>query len=157
MMFLNRCKKKSGKTYSEDMQVVTGNAACSIAMRNALFKVVPQAIIKKVMEKAKKVSLGEATSLEESRMKMMDYFSKIGVDQQHLFDYLSVTKIDEIDIDMVVELRGLATAIKEGTTTVQETFFPKPATEGVKEEVKPSDDLFGGEKNDEPEKKGAKK
>lgn len=152
-----RITDKSGKTYSEDMQVVTGNAACSIAMRNALFKVVPQAIIKKVMEKAKKVSLGEATSLEESRMKMMDYFSKIGVDQQHLFDYLSVTKIDEIDIDMVVELRGLATAIKEGTTTVQETFFPKPATEGVKEEVKPADDLFGGEKNDEPEKKGAKK
>ena len=32
---------KYGKTYSEDMQVVTGNAAAAIAFRNAIFKVVP--------------------------------------------------------------------------------------------------------------------
>lgn len=152
-----RITDKNGKTFSDDMQVVTGNAACAIAMRNALFKVVPMALVKKVIAKAKQVSLGQATSLEESRKKMLDYFQKIGVDQQHIFDYLSVEKIDEIDIDMVVELRGLATAIKEGTTTVQETFFPKPATEGVKEEVKPADDLFSEQNNEEPEKKGAKK
>lgn len=153
-----RITDKSGKTYSEDMQVVTGNAACSIAMRNALFKVVPQAIIKKIMAKAKEVSIGKATSLEDSRKKMLDYFQKIGVDQQHIFDYLSVTKIEEIDIDMVVELRGLATAIKEGTTTVQDTFFPKPGTIETKEEVKPSDDLFAENKEEGKEpKKEAKK
>lgn len=149
-----RITDKYGKTYSEDMQVVTGNAACSIAMRNALFKVVPQALIKKVMAKAKKVSLGEATSLEETRAKLIDYFQKIGVDQQHLFDYLSVEKIDEITVDMVVELRGLANAIKEGATDVQSTFFPKPATaEVTQEEVKPQQDLFGDK---EPEKKSKK-
>ena len=154
-----RITDKYGKTYSDDMQVVTGNAACAIAMRNALFKVVPSALIKKVMQKAKKVSLGEATSLEESRKKMLDYFQKIGADQQHIFDYLSVTKIDEIDIDMVVELRGLANAIKEGTTTVQETFFPKPAAEPTSEDVDPSKGLFGDDVNvkKEDKKNGAKK
>lgn len=139
-----RITGKDGRTFSDDMQVVTGNAACAIAMRNALFKVVPMALVNKVIAKAKKVSLGEATSLEESRKKMIDYFGKIGVDQQHLFDYLSVEKVDEINTDMVVELRGLATAINEGTTTVQETFFPKPAAgDANKEDVKPSEDLFG--------------
>lgn len=152
-----RITDKNGKTYSEDMQVVTGNAACSIAMRNALFKVVPQALIKKVMDKAKQVSLGNATSLEETRMKMMDYFQKIGVDQQHIFDYFSVAKIEEIDVDMVVELRGLATAIKDGTTTVQETFFPKPGTIETKEEVKPADDLFAENKEEKKPKKEDKK
>lgn len=147
-----RITGKDGRTFSDDMQVVTGNAACAIAMRNALFKVVPMALVKKVITKAKKVSLGEATSLEESRKKMLDYFQKIGVDQQHIFDYLSVTKIDEIDTDMVVELRGLATAIKEGTTTAQETFFPKASVEVAKEDVDPSKDLFGND-NKEPEKK----
>jgi len=147
-----RITGKDGRTFSDDMQVVTGNAACAIAMRNALFKVVPMALVKKVITKAKKVSLGEATSLEESRKKMLDYFQKIGVDQQHIFDYLSVTKIDEIDTDMVVELRGLATAIKEGTTTAQETFFPKASVEVTKEDVDPSKDLFGND-NKEPEKK----
>lgn len=151
-----RITGKDGRTFSDDMQVVTGNAACSIAMRNALFKVVPMALVKKVINKAKQVSIGQATSLEETRMKMLDYFQKIGVDQQHIFDYLSVEKIEEIDTDMCVELRGLATAIKEGSTTVNETFFPKPATDGVKEEVKPSGDLFGNS-DDKKEKKESKK
>lgn len=141
-----RITGKDGRTFSEDMQVLTGNAACAIAMRNALFKVVPMALVKKVIDKAKQVSLGKATSLEETRTKMLDFFQKAGVDKQHIFDYLSVTKFEEIDTDMVVELRGLATAIKEGTTTVHETFFPKIGAiapqEAVAEEVKPSDDLF---------------
>lgn len=154
-----RITDKYGKTYSEDMQVMTGNAACAIAMRNALFKVVPAALIKKVIGKAKKVSLGESMSLEESRTKMLDYFKKIGVDEKYLFDYLSIEKVDEINSDMVVELRGLANAIKEGTTTVHETFFSKPAGESTTEEVDPSKGLFGNGngKDEEKKPKGNKK
>lgn len=149
-----RITDKNGKTYSEDMQVVTGNAACAIAMRNALFKVVPAALVKKVMAKAKLVSIGKANSLEESRQKMLDYFKKLGVEDKNIFDYLSISKVEEIDTDMLVELRGLANAIKEGTTTVQETFFPKVAEVGT-EEVDPSKDLFGNTPKEE--KKGEKK
>lgn len=148
-----RITDKYGRTYSEDMQVVTGNAACAIAMRNALFKVVPAALVKKVMEKAKLVSIGKANSLEESRQKMLDYFKKLGVEDKNIFDYLSISKVEEIDTDMLVDLRGLANAIKEGTTTVQETFFPKVA-EAATEEVDPSKDLFGDTPKD---KKGEKK
>ena len=146
---------KNGHTYSDDMQVVTGNAACAIAMRNAVMKVVPSAFIKKVLTKVKKVSLGQSMTLESSRQNMMQYYAKIGVDEKHILDYLSVSKVDEIDTDMVVELRGLANAIKEGTTTIQETFFPKKTTpvEETKEEVDPSNDLFGGEKEGKAEKK----
>jgi hypothetical protein len=36
--------------------------------------------------------------------------------------------MEEITADMIMNLRGIATAIKEGTTTVQETFV-KPAEE----------------------------
>lgn len=117
-----RITDKYGKTFSEDMQVVTGNAACAIAMRNALFKVIPYALIKKMIDKAKKVSLGESMTLENSRTKMLEYFKTIGVDEKQVMDYLSVSKVDEINIDMVVELRGLATAIKEGTITAKEAF-----------------------------------
>lgn len=120
-----RITDKTGKTYNDDMQIMTGNAACAIALRNAVFKVVPAALIKKAIDKAKKVSLGESMTLETSRAKMMQYFKTIGVDEKQIFDYLSVEKIDEIDIDMVVELRGLATALKEGTTTLKEAFEPK--------------------------------
>lgn len=120
-----RITGKDGKTFSEDMQVVTGNAACAIAMRNALFKVVPTALIKKVIDKAKKVSLGKSMTLEQSRQKMLAYYNTIGVEEKQILDYLSIEKIDEIDTDMVIELRGLANAIKEGTTSVKEAFEPK--------------------------------
>lgn len=130
-----RIVDSKGKTYSEDMQVITGNAACAIAMRNALFKVVPSSLIKKVIEKAKKVSIGESLTLEVTRDKMLEYFKTIGVEEKQIFDYLSIQKKDELTIDMVVELRGLANAIKEGTTTIQETFSPK-VDEKKQKEVK---------------------
>lgn len=120
-----RITDRNGHTFSEDMQVVTGNAACAIAMRNALFKVVPAALVKKVIDKAKKVSLGESMTLETSRAKMLQYFKTIGVEEKQILDYLSIEKVDEINIDMVIELRGLANAIKEGTTTAKEAFEPK--------------------------------
>lgn len=46
-----RITDKHGRTYSEDMQVVTGNAASAIAFRNAVLKVVPKAVTKKVIAK----------------------------------------------------------------------------------------------------------
>lgn len=124
-------------------------------MRNAVMKVVPSALIKKVLDKAKDVSLGKSLTLEQRRKNLMDYYQKVGVDEQHILDYLSISKIDEIDTDMLVELRGLANAIKEGTTTVQETFFPKPAVEPTTEEVDPNADLFGDA--DKKQKKEEKK
>jgi len=120
-----RITDKNGKTYSEDMQVMTGNAACAIALRNAIFKVVPGALVKKVIDKAKQVSIGQSMTLEQTRQTMIEYFEKIGVTSKQILDYLSVGKIEEIDIDMVVELRGLANAIADGTTTKEEAFAPK--------------------------------
>lgn len=148
-----RITDKYGKTFSDDMQVVTGNAACAIAMRNAVMKVVPSALIKKVMGKVKQVSLGESLTLEQQRANMLAYYQKIGVEQQVLFDYLSISKAEEINTDMLIELRGTATAIKEGTTTVQETFFPKPETPINTEVVDPEKDLFGDSKKKKEDKK----
>ncbi len=148
-----RITDKNGHTFSEDMQVVTGNAACAIAMRNALFKVVPAALVKKVIDKAKKVSLGESMTLETSRAKMLQYFKTIGVEEKQILDYLSIEKVDEINIDMVIELRGLANAIKEGTTTAKEAFEPKVDAQKAQETA----DKFADWANDEAPKKGGKK
>lgn len=123
-----RITNKKGETFSEDMQVVTGNAACAIAFRNAVLKVVPKAITKKVIGRVKEVALGQAIDLETSRQNIIQYFAKLGVTEEQLFDYLGIKKITEIDTEMVFELRATANAIKEGTTTVQETFV-KPMEE----------------------------
>jgi hypothetical protein len=123
-----RITDKNGKTFSEDMQVMTGNAACAIAFRNAVLKVVPKAITKNIIGRVKEVALGQAIDLETSRQNIIQYFAKLGVSEQQLYDYLGIKKMEEIDTEMVYELRATANAIKEGTTTVQETFI-KPADE----------------------------
>lgn len=53
---------------------------------------------------------------------MLDYYAKIGVTQQQIFEYLEIKSLAEIDKEKVFELRALANAIKEGTTSVAETF-----------------------------------
>ena len=131
-----RITDSKGKTYNEDMQVMTGNAAAAIAMRNALFKVVPMALIKKVIAKAKQVSLGKSLSLEQRRDSMLTYFAKIGVDKATVLEYLSVSKVEEINTDMIIEMAGLCNAIKEGITTVQEAFGKKEVYDDLVEEKK---------------------
>ena len=134
-----RITDKYGKTYSEDMQVVTGNAASAIAFRNAVLKVVPKAVTKRVIEGVKQVALGQSLDLETSRQKMLEYFAKLGVTKEMILDYLNLKKVEEIDKEAVFELRATANAIKEGTTTVQETFVKaaseKRQTENARKKV----------------------
>lgn len=118
-----RITDRSGRTYSEDMQVVTGNAAAAIAFRNAVLAVIPKAVTKKVINEVKRVALGQSIDLEQSRQNLILYFNKIGVTKEQLFYYLDIKTVDEIDKQMIFELRATANAIKEGTTSVEETFI----------------------------------
>ena len=123
---------KKGYTFSEDMQVVTGNAACSIALRNAVLTVIPKAVTKRIINDVKQVALGQSIDLEQSRQNVIQYFAKLGVKQDQLFLYLGVKSAQEIDKQKIFELRATANAIKEGTTTVEECFV-KPALEAKKQ------------------------
>lgn len=123
-----RITNKYGKTFSDDMQVVTGNAAASIAFRNAVLAVVPKAVTKKIIANVKQVAIGQAIDLETGRQNAILNYTKAGVNEQMLFEYLGISKKEQIDKEMLFELKALWNAIKEGTTTVEETFI-KPQQE----------------------------
>lgn len=110
---------KNGKTFNEDMQVVTGNAACSIAFRNAVLKVVPKAYTHRIMERVKQVSLGNAATLEKRRNGAVEFFVKAGVLKADLLEFLGKTKVEEMDTDDIATLLGIVQAIKEGDTTAR--------------------------------------
>ena len=135
-----RITDKQGRTFSEDMQVVTGNAASAIAFRNAVLKIVPKAVVKKVVNEVKQVAMGKSLDLETSRQNLIGYFAKLGVTEEMLYAYLDIEKREQIDTDMVFELRGVANAIKEGTTTVAETFVQAVNDKKAKEEAKKTAD-----------------
>ncbi len=128
---------KKGYTFSQDMQIVTGNAASSIAFRNAVLSVIPKAITKKIINEVKAVAMGQTIDIEESRRRVMAYYAKAGVKAEQLLRYLGVKTADEIDQQMIFELRALRNAIEEGTTSVKETFIdPEKEAQAAAEAVK---------------------
>lgn len=149
-----RITNKDGKTFTEDMQVVTGNAASAIAFRNAVLKVVPKAVTKKVISEVKEVAMGKAIDLVTSRQNCLSNYAKIGVTDKMIFEYFGISKIEEIDKEMIFELKATWNAIKEGTTTVQESFIApieerRQAEEAKLKEVE--DRKKGIKKKEQPE------
>ena len=74
-----RITTREGRRYSDDMVVVTGNAAASIALRNAIFRVIPRAYVDVVFAEARKVAVGDAKTLSTKRAQVMDRLAKLGV------------------------------------------------------------------------------
>lgn len=128
---------RNGRTYSQDMQIVTGTAASSIAFRNAVLTVIPKAITKKIINDVKAVAMGQTIDLEQSRKNVIAYYNRAGVKTEQLLGYLGVKSIEEIDQQMIFELRALRNAIEEGTTTVKETFIdPEKEAQAAAKAVK---------------------
>ena len=117
-----RITDRNGRTFTDDMQVVTSNAAAAIAMRNAIMKAVPMAVVKRAVSEIKQVALGSATDLTTRIQRMFAFFEGLGATKQEVLTYLGVKSQEGIDREMVFNLLGLAQAIKEGDTTIQETF-----------------------------------
>ena len=119
---------KSGRPFKQDMQVVTGNAACAIAFRNAVFKVVPAALAQEVYDRAREVARGTAETLVTRRDKAVKYFRELGVKDAEICNVLGIVKIEDINLDHLQTLSGMRAAIKNGESTVKEIFEPVTET-----------------------------
>lgn len=139
-----RITTSSGYRFSDDMIGVTANAACSIAKRNALNGVVPRVYVNQLCEMAKETSRGTSKTLTDRRTRALAYFAqKLGVKPDKVLAKLGRTGIEEITLEDIDRLNGIKTAIKEGDSTVDEEFNPKPEGAGEK---KPLGALIGAPK-----------
>lgn len=118
-----RITGRSGRRYSDDMVTTTGNAAASIALRNAIFRVIPKAYVQAVYDKARAVAVGDAKTLASRREEVVQRLTKIGVHPDRVFAKLG-KKMPDIDLEDVETLIGLGTAIKGGDMTIDEAFPP---------------------------------
>lgn len=121
-----RITDKNGRRFDVDMIGVTGQAATSIALRNAVFKGVPQALWWDVYLAAKNTAVGDRVTLAERRNEAMERFKAFGVTQAQVFQALGVGGFSDINIDHLVTLAGWATAIEEGEDP--EDIFPAVET-----------------------------
>jgi len=109
--------------FNEDMIGVTVNAACSIARRNAALQGIPKALWSTLYKDAKECAIGNAKTLVKKRTEMMQYFQKMQVAQETILEFLGVQGVEDIGLDELTLLRGIATAIKEGTVTIEKAFI----------------------------------
>lgn len=122
-----RITKRDGSRYDEDMIAVTGNAACSIALRNAISKIVPRAYIEKVYRKAKEVAVGSSKPMEVRRQEAVTAIGKLGVDVERMLAAIGRPSVKDITIDDIATLVGLHGAVRQGEQTVEEAFPPLEA------------------------------
>jgi hypothetical protein len=124
-------QKKSIRTgrmirMSEDMVVVTGNAANSIALRNAVLSVIPRAIVDKVYNAAKQTITGDVsneTKLIARRKQVVEGLrDTYNVTEAEILETIGRASIDHLTPDDLVALIGIGTAIKDGDTTVDQAF-----------------------------------
>ncbi|RKZ99052.1 MAG: hypothetical protein DRQ46_00050 [Gammaproteobacteria bacterium] len=117
-----RITKKNGQRYDDDMIMTSSNAGCSIALRNAVFRVVPRALIKTVIDKVEKTGMGDERTFDMKKIACFEHFKKMGVSKEELFRVLDKKGEDDVDIEDLSTLRGLLNAIDEGTATIEATF-----------------------------------
>lgn len=117
-----RITDKNGKRFNADMIGVTGNAASSIALRNAILKGVPKAFWDDMYQAARSTVMGDFKTLANRRADAMKAFIALGVSQEQVLAKLEVSGIEDIGLEHLVVLRGLITAIKEGDTTPEQAF-----------------------------------
>lgn len=135
-----RITDKGGKKFKDDMIGVTSNAACSIALRNAVLKGVPKAFWRDIYAEARKCAIGDVTTLATRRASMVDAFGKMGVVPQQICDLLEVGGVEDINLDHIATLRGMFTALKEGDTTIDQLFGGDSSATGAKASKSDLDD-----------------
>ena len=118
-------RTSKGAMYSDDMQVVTGNAACAIAFRNAVFKIIPAALITDIYEAVQEVAKGTKETLIKRRDKALQYFTDQKITEKQICDVLEIKEIEDIDIEMLAILSSMRSAVKNGEGTLAELFTPK--------------------------------
>jgi len=125
---------KNGR-FNDDMITVTGNAANSIALRNAVLAVVPKAVVDKVYKAAKEVITGDVSDenkLKAKRRQVVDGLKgTYNVTEAEVLSAVGKASLDHLTADDIVVLIGVGTAIKDGDTTIDYAFkkvkdAPKP-------------------------------
>ena len=154
-------KGKNGQRFSDDMITVVGNAANSIAYRNAVFSVIPKAVTDKVYKAAQQCITGDLSDeakLLQKRTNCLKFFNdEYGITEEEVIKLCGKQTVNQIKADEIALMLGIYQSLKDGDTTVEEVLEPirkekkkediaaaaaEAATQG---KTKKKDDLFGGE------------
>lgn len=142
-------RTKSGGRFSDDMITVVGNAANSIALRNAVFAVIPKAAVDKVYRAAQQTITGDLSDeniLIQRRNNCLTHFhDEYDISEDEVLKLAGKKTINQIKAEEIALLLGIASSLRDGDTTVDDLMRP---IRGEKHEktnslVNPAKNLFG--------------
>lgn len=134
-----RITDKNGKRFNTDMIAVTGNAASSIALRNAILKGIPKAFWDDMYQAARSTVMGDFQTLSNRRAEALKAFVALGINADQVFAKLEVSGVEDIGLEHLVVLRGLITAIKDGDITPEQAFATENGDSPAKSTAKPAE------------------
>lgn len=123
-----RITDSKGRRYDDDLITVTGNAAASIAFRNAVLKGIPAALVQRIYQQAILTATGKGQPIETRRQKLLAWFANVGRQEDEVLRVLGVGSVEQIGEEQIETLVGLKSGIREGTVTIESAF----AAEGGK-------------------------
>jgi hypothetical protein len=131
--------------YGDDMIRVTGQAAASVAYRNAVWKVIPMAFVRKVMGACKGKIRGDnedsktpaKETIAQRRTKAVKFWNSLGISNSQIFAKFGIDKLSKLTGDHLVRLAGGWNAIREGQTNLDGIF---PEIQGDDDQEQEKDD-----------------
>lgn len=111
---------RDGQRYNEDMITTTGNAAVSIAVRNAILAGIPRALWSPVYDRVLEV-IGDPRDLPQRTAKALEYLEKnYKINPDQICRILRIDKPENIGPYEIVVLQGFVTALKDGEISLDE-------------------------------------
>ena len=127
-----------GYTYSQDMQVVVGNAAAAIALRNAICKVVPAVLINSCIKSIQQKALEhiKKNGVSSEWLNCLGYMQKYyKLTEKEILDYIGRKSSADVTAEDIQKLGGVCNAINGKTTTVEEVFKKPKEQKSIAQQV----------------------
>lgn len=144
---------RSGR-FNDDMITMTGNAANAIALRNAVFAVIPKGVVDKCYNSAKQMITGDisdASKLIAKRKQVVDGLKDTySVTEKEILSAIGKQSTDHISADDIITLIGVGQAIRDGDTTIDQAFKSVKPTPADKEKLKENNGKSANGKLDLP-------
>jgi hypothetical protein len=122
---------KGGYQSNQYMQTVLAAASSAKALRNAIFKVVPKALVDRVLERAMSFAVGDQKTIYSKLTAVVDKLVKMGIDKEKMLAYYGQETVNGLTPDDLQSLIGIGTAIKEKHIKIEEVFETVSVDDGL--------------------------
>jgi hypothetical protein len=113
---------KKGNRFNEDMIRVTGMAAISVGMRNAIFRAIPRAFVNPVYRRAIETAVGNIKTIGDRRDEWIHKLGLMGITPERVFARLGVAGAPDVTLEHLATLIGIKNSVQSGELDIDAAF-----------------------------------